>query len=237
MPVKISLDELIETGAHFGHQSRRWNPKMAPYLYGVQDGVHIFDLTATKEKLEEALKYLKDAKKADKTILFVATKKQAKDKAKEVAKKLSMPYVSERWLGGTLTNFHQIKKSLDKLRDMRTKRDAGEYAVYTKKERLLLDREIERLERFFGGMITLDKLPDIIFVIDVKKESTAINEAKRCGTPIVAVVDSNCDPTPIDYPIPMNDDATRAISYVLDLVKETLGKSSTGSKRKNGKKD
>ncbi len=222
MAVKISLDELVQRGAHYGHQSRRWNPKMQEYLYTVQEGVHIFDLTKTRQKLEEALKYLKTAKKEGKVILFVGTKKQAQEKVKEVASDLGYPYITERWLGGLITNFEQIKKSIKKLIDMRKAKEVGEYKMYTKKEQLLLDREIERLNRFFGGLVKLDKLPEVLFVLDVKKESTAISEAKKKGVITVAVVDSNCDPTGIDYVIPMNDDAHKAIDYVMDLIHQTL---------------
>lgn len=219
---KISLDELLLSGAHFGHQSKRWNPKMSEYLYGVADGVHIFDLTKTAEKLAEALEFLATAKKENKTILFVATKKQIREKVRLVADELGFPYVNERWLGGTITNWPQIKKSIDKLADMRVKKAAGEYKRFTKKEQLLLDREIERLARFFGGMTGLTKLPEILFVVDIKKESTAIYEAGRTGITTVAIVDSNSDPDDVDYPIPMNDDATKALEYVLGLVKEVL---------------
>lgn len=222
MSTKISLDELIQRGAHFGHQKRRWNPKMSEYIYGLSEGVHIFDLVKTKDMLEEALEYLKTAKKEGKVILFVGTKKQIKDKVIEVAKELDAPYIAERWLGGTITNFEQIKKSIDKLTNMRAEKAAGEYKRFTKKERLLLDREITRLDRFLGGLINLKKVPDVIFVIDVKKESTAVTEASRMGVKVVAIVDTNCDPTNVDYVIPMNDDATKALEYMLDLTKETL---------------
>ncbi|MBI4157867.1 30S ribosomal protein S2 [Candidatus Woesebacteria bacterium] len=223
MGVTISLEELLEAGAHFGHQARRWNPKMAPYLYGVQEGVHIFDLTKTKEELERALEFLSQAQKEGKVVLFVGSKKQGREKTKEVAEAVGAPYINERWLGGTITNFNAIKKSIDKLADMKEKMAAGEYKdKYTKKEILLLDREIARLERFFGGMATLTKIPDALFVLDTKKESGAVFEAKKKGITVVGIVDSNADPEEVDYPIPMNDDATKAISYVLDLVKETM---------------
>lgn len=222
MSVNISLDELIQRGAHFGHQKRRWNPKMAQYLYGISEGVHIFDLVKTKASFEEALEFLKEAKKKDQTILLLGTKKQIKDKVKEVANELGLPYVNERWLGGTLTNFEQIKKSIDKLNNMRVSRDLGEYKKYTKKERLLIDREIERLNRFLGGLVDLKKIPDVMFIIDVKKEATAVIEANRTGVKVVAVVDTNCDPDGVDYIIPMNDDATKALEYLLDLIKEEL---------------
>lgn len=222
MAVTISLKKLLESGAHFGHQARRWNPKMAPYLYGVQEGVHVFDLTKTKEKLEEALKVLKNAAKEGKTILFLGTKKQVREKVKEVALNAGCPFVNERWLGGTLTNFEQIQKSINKLSEMKAEREAGEYKHFTKKERILIDREIARLERFFGGIAALKSLPDILVVVDTKREAGAIKEAEMKGIETVAIVDSNADPTGVDYPIPMNDDATKALDYVLGLMEEAI---------------
>ena len=222
MAVNVSLDELVERGAHFGHQSKRWNPKMSEYIYGEQDGVHIFDLVKTKAKLEEALEYLKECKENGKVVLFVGTKKQAKEKVAEISKELGVPYITERWLGGLITNFGQIKKSITKLQKMREEREKGEHAKFTKKERLLLDREIDRLERFFGGLENLNGLPDALFVIDSKKEFTAIREASAKGVKIVALVDTNSDPSLVDFPIPMNDDASKALDYVLDIVKETM---------------
>lgn len=223
MSVKISLEELLDAGAHFGHQARRWNPKMKPYLYGVQDGIHIFDLTKTKEELEKALEFLSQCQKEGKVVLFVGTKKQSREKTKEVAEALNQPYVIERWLGGTITNFEVMKRSLDKLSEMKQKMAAREYeGKYTKKEILLLDREIARLERFFGGIAALTKIPDVLFIVDTKKESGAVHEAIQKKIAVVGIVDSNADPEIIDYPIPMNDDASKAISYVLDLVKEAM---------------
>ena len=222
MSITVSLEKLIEAGAHFGHQSRRWNPKMDEYLYGIQDGVHVFDLTKTKVELEKALDFLTKTAEEGKVILFLGTKKQAKAKIKEVAEEVGAPYVNERWLGGTLTNFGQIKKSIDKLKKMKEKKDAGEYKVFTKKERGLLDREIERLERFFGGISNLTEVPHALFVIDIKREFGALIESTQAGLDTVAIVDSNCDPSKVDYPIPMNDDATQALEYVLELVKEAI---------------
>lgn len=218
----ISLKKLIEAGAHFGHQTKRWNPKMEQYLYGEKEGVHIFDLIKTKKLLEEALEFLKDTSKEKKTILFVGTKKQAKDKIKEVAKASGSFYINERWPGGIITNFQQIKKTVSKLNDLKKGFEAGEFKDRTKKEKLLIDREIQRLERFFGGIVGMGKVPDVLVIIDVKRESTAVKEAIAKDVTTVAVVDSNCDPTDIDYPIPMNDDASRAIEYVLDLFKEAI---------------
>lgn len=222
MAVKISLKELLEAGAHFGHQARRWNPKMAPYLYGTQEGVHVFDLVKTKSALEEALEAIKTAVAEGKVILLLGSKKQAREKIIEIGTETVVPYVSERWLGGTLTNFEMIKKSLTKLSEMKAKMAAGEYNKFTKKEKLLLEREIARLERFFGGMSSLEKTPDVLFVVDTHKEAGAVKEARKSKVTVIGIVDSNADPTLIDYPIPMNDDAAKAVEYVLGLVKEAI---------------
>ena len=219
---EVSLKELLERGAHFGHQSRRWNPKMQPYLYGVEEGVHIFDLTKTKEALEEALKYLAESAKEGKVILLVGTKKQAKDKIREVATACGLPYVSERWLGGTLTNFDQIKKTIARLKDLKEKMVANEFAKNTKRERLLIERDIERMDKFLGGISELTAKPDIIFIVDTHKEFGVVREAVKEGVTLMGIVDSNSDPTPIDYPIPMNDDAAKAVEYVLELVGEAV---------------
>jgi len=220
--IKVSAEELLERGAHFGHQSKRWNPKMGQYLYGEEGGVHVFDLIKTKKLLEEALEFLKNAAEEKKSILFVGCKKQAQEKTREVAEATGSSYFTERWLGGTLTNFDQIKKSIKKLSDMKEKMTNGEYTSFTKKERLLIDREIARLERYFGGISKLEKVPDILVVIDTYKEESAIREANSKGIKIVGIVDSNADPEVINYPIPMNDDASKAIDYVLDLMKEAI---------------
>lgn len=218
----VSLEKLLEVGAHFGHQARRWNPKMAEYLYGVQDGVHVFDLVKTKEKLEEALLALKQAKKEGKVILFVGTKKQAQAEVREVAEALGYPYIIQRFLGGTFTNFEQIKKSIKKLGSMKDDLKNGVYATYTKKEKLLIAREIEDLEKNFSGIAKLTKLPDLIFIVDTHRENGAVLESNRMGIKVVGIVDSNADPNLVDYVIPMNDDANKPIKYVMDLVKEAL---------------
>lgn len=232
MAVKVSLDELVRAGAHFGHQSRRWNPKMKPFLYGIKDGVHVFDLAKTKEKLTEALEFIRTSSKEGKSILILGTKKQAKEKVAEVAKEAGCLYVNERWLGGTFTNFDQIRKSTTKLADMKKKMAEGEYKSFTKKERLLLEREIARLERFFGGIADISDVPDVLVVIDTRREIGAIKEAVIAGVDTVAIVDSNCDPTIVDYPIPMNDDATKAIAYVLELVRDAILDGKKGKKVK-----
>jgi small subunit ribosomal protein S2 len=235
----ISLEKLLEAGAHFGHQARRWNPKMAQYLYGVEEGIHIFDLTKTKEALTEALAFLKTSAKAGKIILILGTKKQIKAKTVEIGQATGCPYVAERWLGGTLTNFEQIKSAIKKLAEMKTKMAAGEYNKFTKKERLLIERDIARMERFLGGITALEALPDVLFIVDTHKESGAVKEAIKAGVTTVGIVDSNSDPTVIDYPIPMNDDAAKALEYVLELVQEAIlegKKSQSKSKSKEEEK-
>ena len=220
--VKVSLEGLLNSGAHFGHQTKRWNPKMEEYLYGSENGVHIFDLTKTKPLLEEALEFLTKSAKEGKTILLLGTKKQIKDKVEEVAVAAGVPYVNERWLGGTISNFNQMKKSLTKMEEMKTNMAEGNYNKFTKKERLLIDREITRLERFFGGIKNLQKVPDVLFVVDTKREAGAVHEADVKKVTIIGIVDSNSDPDPIDYPIPMNDDASKALEYVLDLIGQAI---------------
>lgn len=220
--IKVSLEDLLKAGAHFGHQTKRWNPKMEEYLYGSENGVHVFDLTKTKPAIEEALEFLSQAKKEGKTILLLGTKKQIKNTVAQVADELGIPYVNERWLGGTISNFDMIKRSIKNLTEMEENKSAGFYNKYTKKERLLIDREIVRLQRFFGGVRNLTRVPDVIFVIDTKNEASAIREAKRGKVKIVGIADSNSDPTDLDYVIPMNDDASKALEYILNLVKEAL---------------
>lgn len=222
MSIKISLDQLLESGAHFGHQTRRWNPKMEEYIYGSEQGVHIFDLTKTKPMLEAALEFITKTVKEGKTVLLLGTKKQIKEKLIQSAQEAEAPYISERWLGGIISNFGQMKKSIKKLEEMKSNMASGAYNKYTKKERLLIEREITRLERFFGGIKSLEHTPDAIFVVDTKRESGAVHEANEKNIPVIGIVDSNSDPDLVDYPIPMNDDASRAVSYVLDLVKEAI---------------
>ena len=222
MTQTVSLEELVKSGAHFGHQSKRWNPKMAEYLYGEKEGIHIFDLTKTKEKLEEALAVIKQTAKEGKTILFIGTKKQVKDKLVETAKATNSFYINERWLGGTLSNFEQIKKSIKKLADLKKGLTTGEFNEYTKKERLLLEREMLRLERIVGGLTGMEKRPDLLVIIDTKKESSVIKEARRLKVMMVGISDSNSDPNDTDYVIPMNDDATNALTYVLDLMRDAI---------------
>ncbi len=235
MSLNVSLKELIETGAHFGHQVRRWNPKMKQFLYGEKEGVHVFDLPKTKEKLEEALVAIKKAASEGKNILFLGTKKQAKEMIAETARESKTYYVNERWLGGTLTNFEMIKKSVKKMKDLEMGLTGNEFKGRTKKEKLLLQRELERLHRFFGGLVGIENKPELLIIIDVKRERTAVKEANVTNVEVVGVVDSNSDPNGIDYPIPMNDDASKALMYVLGLMKEAIeegrAKKDAGSKK------
>jgi small subunit ribosomal protein S2 len=220
--MEVSLKTLIEVGAHFGHQSRRWNPKMRKYLYGEKGGVHIFDLTITKRMLEEALDALEKLAASGKKILFLGTKKQAKDAIAKIAEETGQYYVNERWLGGTLTNFETIKRSVDRMKELEAGLRGQAFRDRTKKEKLLLKREFDRLHRFLGGIAGIEEKPGMLFVIDVKKERAAIREAVATGIPVVGIVDSNADPDGVEYPIPMNDDASKAIDYVLGLVKDAI---------------
>ncbi|MEK7525910.1 MAG: 30S ribosomal protein S2 [Patescibacteria group bacterium] len=222
MATTVTLEALLEAGAHFGHQARRWNPKMAPYLYGVKDGVHVFDLVKTKQALEEAMKILASYAKVGKTILLVGTKKQAKDRVKLVGKNAQIAYLNERWLGGTLTNINQILNSVRKLIDIEEGFKTGKFNTYTKKERLLLERDAEKLERNIGGIRSLTQKPDLIIIIDTHKEDGAVKEAKRMGVETIGIVDSNGDPTAVTWPIPMNDDAGKALEFILRVIEKTI---------------
>jgi len=218
--IKIELKDLLDAGCHFGHQSQRWNPKMSSYLYGVKEGIHIFDLAKTKEGLEKAMEFVRQTTVEGGKIIFVGTKRQAQAIVKEEAQKAKMSFITERWLGGIITNWDNIKKSINKLKDLKAQKESGELKKYTKKENILIDREIARLERFFGGLADLDELPAALFVVDVKKEKAAIQEAAKKGIKIVAVVDSNSDPYLVDWVIPANDDAVGSIK----LIVETIGR-------------
>ncbi len=218
--IKIELKNLLDAGCHFGHQSQRWNPKMSSYLYGVKEGIHIFDLAKTKEGLEKAMEFVRQTTAEGGKIIFVGTKRQAQAMVKEEAQKAKMPFITERWLGGIISNWDNIKKSINKLKDLKAQKEAGELKKYTKRENILIDREIARLERFFGGLADLEDLPAALFVIDVKKEKAAIQEAAKKGIKIVAVVDSNSDPELVDWVIPANDDAVGSIK----LIVETIGR-------------
>jgi len=212
---KVSLRDLVEAGCHFGHQVRRWNPKAAPFIWKAREGVHILDLIKTQKYLRDACLAARDLVTQGGTILFVGTKRQAGDIIKEEATKAGMPYVNIRWLGGTLSNWDQISKSIEKLIDMKKNRAAGEFKKYTKREQVMLDKEIVRLEYLFGGIENLKDIPDALFIVDSKKEKITVKEAKQEHLKIFAIVDSNADPTEIDWPIPANDDAIRSIKIIV----------------------
>lgn len=235
---KVDLEELLEAGAHFGHQSRRWNPKMEEYIWDERDDVHVFDLAVTAQKIEEACQFLYDQARQGKDIVMVGTKRQAEDIVKEEAERAGVYYVTERWLGGTITNWKQIKTRIEKLLKMKEEREAGEYEKYTHKEQVLLDREIDRLERFFGGLVGLEEIPDILFVVDTLRERVAVREANQRGVTVVGIVDSNADPELVDYVIPANDDAVRTVKLIVQQVGEALyqGRKEWEKKQKGKKK-
>ncbi len=214
----VSLKQLLESGSHFGHQVRRWNPKMKQYIYGERGGVHIFDLAKTKEGLDVACDFVTDLVKNNKTILFVGTKRQAADLVKTAALRVQVPYFSVRWVGGFLTNWNQISRRIRKLADMKSKREQGEYKKYTKYEQLQIDREIAQLEKFLGGVANMTSVPDALFIVDTHREEVAVAEAKRIGIPVVGIVDTNGDPTNVSYVIPANDDATGSIELLINEV-------------------
>ncbi len=234
---EITLKKLLEAGCHFGHQVNRWNPKMKPYIFGEKDGVHIFDLAKTKEGLEEAISFVKELVKKGGKILFVGTKRQARETIEKICKEINMPYVSRRWFGGTLTNFDQIKKSIEKLKTLKKEKEEGKYNDYTKKENLLIDREIKRLEKFLEGLSSLEKLPEALFVVDIKAEIGAVREAKRKGIPVVAIVDTNSNPDLVDYVIPANDDAQKSIELIVRFIGEACKVKVLKSNRKKEKNE
>jgi small subunit ribosomal protein S2 len=217
----FTLRQLLEAGVHFGHHTRRWNPRMAPYLFGVRNGVHIIDLEQTAPLLQRALQAVREVVAGGGRVLFVGTKRQASEKVAEAAKRCGQYYVNHRWLGGMLTNWKTISQSIKRLRDL-DERLAGQVEGLTKKELLNLTRERDKLERALGGIKEMGGLPDILFVIDTLKEDIAITEARKLGIPVVAVIDSNSDPTGIAFPIPGNDDAMRAIELYCDLVADAV---------------
>ena len=214
----VTMELLLEAGAHFGHQVRRWNPKMKKFIWQARGGVHIFDLEKTVDSINKAVEALAQMAADGKKIMLVGTKPQAKVLVREAADKLGLGFVTERWLGGTLTNWSQMKSRLDRLNRLKADKEAGKLNKYVKKERLLLDREMEKLTRFFGGLNNLKGIPDVLVVIDTHKERVAVREAKARGLIVIGIVDSNADPDMVDFPIPMNDDAVGAIKLVVDAL-------------------
>lgn len=219
---KISLEEMAKAGVHFGHRTSRRHPKMTPYLAGVRNTIHIINLEKTAEKLKEALKFIQELIADNKILLLVGTKIQLKDLVKSIATECGLPYISERWLGGTFTNFQTISKRIEYFKDLERKKAEGGFEKYTKKERLGIDRELRDLEIKFGGIKNLQSLPDAIFVLDMKKDEIAIREAKKKGIKVIGIAHTNVDPTLADYPIPANDDAISSVKYILEKVKEVI---------------
>ncbi len=218
----ISMKQLLEAGVHFGHQTRRWNPKMKRFIHGERSGIHIVDLHQTLNHLESSYVFIRDLVANGGTVLFIGTKKQAQDSIQSYAERCNMPYINERWLGGMLTNFQTISKRVGKMQDYRRMRDSGEFEAMPKKEALLIGRELVKLERNLGGIRDMAKLPDAVFVLDTKKEHIAVTEARKIGIPIVAVVDTNCDPDLVDYAIPGNDDAIRAGELMSRVISDAV---------------
>ena len=222
--VSVTMKELLEAGVHFGHQVRRWNPKMKEYIFGERNGIYIIDLQKTQRMFREAIAFVTNliAEDKGKTVLFVGTKRQAQDAIREEAEKCGQYYVNQRWLGGLLTNFQTVQKSIKRLKDLESMQTDGRYEKMTKKERIKLDRERESLNKNLSGIKMMNRLPDAVFIIDVKKEEIAVAEANRLGIPIVAVVDTNCSPEGIDYVIPGNDDALRAVRLFASRIADAI---------------
>ncbi len=214
----VSMKQLLEAGVHFGHQTRRWNPKMAPYIYTERNGIYIIDLQKTVKKLEEAYNFVRDLSAGGGNVLFVGTKKQAQDAIKEEAARCGGYYVNARWLGGMLTNFRTMRTRIDRLAQLRKMEEDGTFAMLPKKEVIKHQAEIEKLEKYLGGVKEMKKLPAALFIVDPRKERNAIAEARKLNIPIVAIVDTNCDPDEIDYVIPGNDDAIRAIRLIASAM-------------------
>ena len=218
----LTMKELLEAGVHFGHQTKRWNPKMQKYIFGERNGIYIIDLQKTLKKFREAYAFVRDLAAGGGSMLFIGTKKQAQDTVFEEAGRCGMFYVNQRWLGGTLTNFQTIRKSIGRLKKIEEMKEQGEFERLPKKEALELDREREKLEKALIGIKAMEQLPSCVFIIDPRKEKIAVAEAQRLGIPIVAIVDTNCDPTGIDYPIPGNDDAIRAVRLITSRIADAI---------------
>ena len=218
----ISMKQLLEAGVHFGHHTRRWNPKMAEYIFTERNGIYIIDLQKTVKKVEEAYNFVKELAENGEEILFVGTKKQAQDSIKEEAERVGMYYVNARWLGGMLTNFSTIKTRIDRLAQLRKMEEDGTFALLPKKEVVKLNLEIEKLEKYLGGIKNMKKLPAALFIVDPRKERNAVAEARKLNIPIIAIVDTNCDPDEVDYVIPGNDDAIRAVKLIAGTISNAI---------------
>lgn len=218
----VSMKQLLEAGVHFGHQTRRWNPKMAPYIYMERNGIYIIDLSQTVKKFDDAYEFVKGIAAEGKSLLFVGTKKQAQETIRDEAEKCGMYYVNQRWLGGMLTNYNTIKKRVLRLKELEKMEQDGLFDVLSKKEVARLRGQQEKLERFLGGIKDMDGIPGALFVVDPRKERIAVSEARKLGIPVVAIVDTNCDPDEIDYVIPGNDDAIRAVKLLCSRIADAV---------------
>ena len=218
----VAMKQLLEAGVHFGHQTRRWDPRMAEYIFQARNGIHIIDLQKTSKKLDEAYSFVKEQAEEGKTVLFVGTKKQAQECVKEAAEKSGMYYVDQRWLGGMLTNFKTIRTRVERLKELERMEEDGTFDVLPKKEVIGLKKEMEKLEKNLGGIKEMEELPGVLFVVDPKKERTAILEAKKLNIPVVGLVDTNCNPEDVDYAIPGNDDAIRAVKLIADVMANAI---------------
>ena len=218
----VAMKQLLEAGVHFGHQTRRWDPKMAEYIFQARNGIHIIDLQKTSKKIDEAYAFLKEQVEEGKTVLFVGTKKQAQECVKDAAEKSGMYYVDQRWLGGMLTNFDTIRTRVQRLKDLEKMQEDGTFEVLPKKEVILLKKEMEKLERNLGGIKNMEEIPGVIFLVDPKKEHIAVLEAKKLGIPVIGLVDTNCNPEEVDYAIPGNDDAIRAVKLITDVMANAI---------------
>jgi small subunit ribosomal protein S2 len=218
----VTMRQLLEAGVHFGHQTRRWNPKMRRFIHGERNGIYLIDLEQTLDRIDKSYRFVRDLSAQNKTVLFIGTKRQAKDAIRTHAERSRMPYVNERWLGGMLTNFETISKRIGKMREYQRMRAAGDFDVMPKKEALLLSRELAKLERNLHGIRNMDRLPDAVFIVDTGKEAIAVTEARKLGIPVIAVVDTNCDPDSADFIIPGNDDAIRSGDLLCRIIADAV---------------
>jgi small subunit ribosomal protein S2 len=219
---RVTYEQLLEAGVHFGHLTMKWNPAMAPYIFMQKNGIHIIDLMKTEKMLEESCKFVKQLAKNNKKILFVGTKKQAQEIIREAAEKTNMPYVTERWLGGMLTNFMTIRKSIRKMENLQRMETDGTFENLSKKEKLMIGREIEKLQKVLGGVAEMNHLPSALFIIDIKKEHIAVSEAQRLNIPTIGLVDTNSNPNLVNFPIPGNDDSTKSISIITQAIVQAI---------------
>lgn len=230
----VAMKQLLEAGVHFGHQTRRWDPKMAEYIFQARNGIHIIDLQKTSKKIDEAYAFLKEQAEEGKTVLFVGTKKQAQECVKEAAEKSGMYYIDQRWLGGMLTNFGTIRARVQRLKDLEIMQEDGTFDILPKKEVILLKKEMEKLEKNLGGIKEMEQIPGVIFLVDPKKEHIAILEAKKLGIPVIGLIDTNCNPEEVDYPIPGNDDAIRAVKLITDVMANAIIEGKQGESFETG---